>query len=251
MMNPVPRIFAPFGGRWPRGEFSVLASLFVVTAALLAFAAIADETTEGDTRQFDTAVLLAFRNPADLADPIGPPWLETAFRDITGLGGSAVLTLITTTVIGYLLLDGKRPAALLMIAAIGGGAGVNNLLKHGFGRPRPELVPHLVDVSGLSFPSGHAMLSAIVYLTLGALLARVESRPRIKAYLLAVAIGTTLLVGVSRVYLGVHWPTDVLAGWCAGAAWAMLCWLVALWLQMPPGRVEPEGAGAADDGDKS
>ena len=223
--------------------------LFVVAAALFAFAELADEIT-GDAREFDTAVLLAFRNPADLADPIGPPWLEAVFRDITSLGGTVLLTLITITVTGYLLMDGKRATALLVIVAIGGGYLVSNLLKLGFGRPRPDLVAHLVDVRSLSFPSGHAMLSATTYLTLGALLARVHSRRRIKAYLLTVAVGTTLLVGISRVYLGVHWPTDVLAGWCAGAAWAMLCWRVALWLQRR-GQVEPEGASGADKGAKS
>jgi len=228
----------------------VLAVLFVVAAALFAFAELADAIIAGDAREFDTAVLLAFRNPADLADPIGPPWLEAMFRDITSLGGTVLLTLLTITVTGYLLIDGKRATALLVIAAIGGGNVVSDLLKRAFGRPRPDLVAHLVDVRSLSFPSGHAMLSAITYLTLGALLARVHSRRRIKAYLLTVAVGTTLLVGVSRVYLGVHWPTDVLAGWCAGAAWAMLCWRVALWLQRR-GQVEPEGASGADKGAKS
>ena len=248
MMNRFRRTLAPFR-RSPRDELRVLVVLFVVAAALFAAAELADEIT-GDAREVDTAVLLAFRNPADLADPIGPPWLEAAFRDITSLGGTVVLTFITIIVSGYLLMDGKRATALLVIAAIGGGYLVSNLLKLGFGRPRPELVAHLVDVRSLSFPSGHAMLSATTYLTLGALLARVHSRRRIKAYLLAVAVGTTLLVGVSRVYLGVHWPTDVLAGWCAGAAWAMLCWRVALWLQRR-GQVEPEGASGADKGPKS
>ena len=242
-MNPFSRIFAPLRG-WPRGEFRALAVFLVVAAALYAFAELADEVNEGDARAFDTAVLLAFRNPADLADPVGPRWLEAVIRDITSLGSTAVLTLVSITVIGYLLMDGKRAAALLVTGAVGGGAAVSSLLRHGFGRPRPDLVAHLVDVHTLSFPSGHAMLSAITYLTLGALLARVQTRRRIKAYVLTVAVGTTLLVGVSRVYLGVHWPTDVLAGWCAGAAWAMLCWLVALWLQRR-GQVEPEGAPAA------
>jgi undecaprenyl-diphosphatase len=123
---------------------------------------------------------------------------------------------------------------------------LSTLLKLGFERPRPDLVPHAVVVYTASFPSGHAMLSAVTWLTLGALLMRVEPRRRVKAYVLALAVLTTLLVGASRIYLGVHWPTDVLAGWCIGAAWALMCWLAALWLQRR-GRVEETREVADDD----
>jgi undecaprenyl-diphosphatase len=128
-------------------------------------------------------------------------------------------------------------AALFVLVAIAGGVILSEGLKHLFARPRPELVAHMVEVQTASFPSGHAMLSAVTLLTLGALLARIQSRKRLKAYVIAIAILLTLLIGASRVYLGVHWPTDVLAGWCAGAAWAMACWLLALWLQNR-GRIE-------------
>jgi undecaprenyl-diphosphatase len=121
---------------------------------------------------------------------------------------------------------------------------LSTLLKMGFDRPRPDLVPHGALVYTASFPSGHATLSAVVYLTLGALLARVQPRLVLKLYLLGLAILLTVMVGVSRVYLGVHWPTDVLAGWAVGAAWALLCWATALWLQRR-GRVE--GPGPAPD----
>jgi undecaprenyl-diphosphatase len=214
-----------------QGEIAILASVGVAAATLLAFMALVDAVTEGETHAFDEALLRALRSPADPGDPLGPWWVEAIFRDITALGGSTVLTLITAAAVGYLLIDQKRAAALFVIAAVGGGMLMSTLAKNLIARPRPELVAHLVDVRTLSFPSGHAMLSAVTYLTLGALLARVQARRRLKAYLLSVAVVLTLLVGASRVYLGVHWPTDVLAGWCAGAAWALLCWVVALWLQ--------------------
>jgi undecaprenyl-diphosphatase len=161
------------------------------------------------------------------------------FRDITPLGGYAVVMLISLAVIGYLLMDGKRGAALWVLVSVSGGAVISNLLKLAIERPRPDLVARLVEVNTSSFPSGHATLAAVTYLTLGALLSRVEARRRAKIYVLTVAVVLTVLIGVSRIYLGVHWPTDVLAGWCVGAAWAMLCWRIALALQRS-GKVESD-----------
>jgi undecaprenyl-diphosphatase len=236
-----------------RLEVGSLLTLSVVAGALFAFIKLADEVVEGDTHGFDQAVLLALRNPLDPADPIGPDWFELAMKDLTSLGGFTVLTLLTLSAVGYLLMDGKRGAALLLAVSVGGGTILSSLLKIGFDRPRPDLVAHLVDVRTLSFPSGHAMLSAVTYLTIGVLLARVSPRRRLKAYVISVAVLLTLLVGSSRVYLGVHWPTDVLGGWCVGAAWAMLCWWVAVWLQRrgtveKPGEHAPEPEGNLDAG---
>jgi undecaprenyl-diphosphatase len=218
-------------------EFDVLGLVLVAAAILFAFFHLADEVVEGDTRSFDSAVLLSLRNSADLADPIGPAWLELAARDLTSLGGYPVVILTTLSAVGFLLITGKRHVALLVLVSAGGGMLLSSELKGFFERPRPDLVPHAVQVYTMSFPSGHAMLSAATYLTLGALLARVQPRRWVRLYLLAVAVALTLLIGASRVYLGVHWPTDVLAGWCVGAAWAMLCWTIALWLQRR-GKVE-------------
>ncbi|MDQ0348178.1 undecaprenyl-diphosphatase [Ancylobacter vacuolatus] len=222
-------------------ELAVLLALLGAALGLLAFAFIADEVAEGETHAFDEAVLLAFRVPGDPADPLGPPWLEIIMRDVTALGGTTVLTLITLIVAGFLAMDGKRAAALFVLVATSGGGLLSYALKLGFDRPRPDLVAHLVDVSTLSFPSGHAMGSAVTFLTLGVLIVRTESKRRIKAYALAVAVSLTLLVGFSRVYLGVHWPTDVLAGWCSGSAWALLCWIIVLLLQRR-GKVEGSSA---------
>jgi undecaprenyl-diphosphatase len=238
-----------FGRLWSRlgrHELTILASLLSVCGILWVFLWLANEVMEGDTHAFDEALLMALRTPANLADPVGPSWLELAARDITSLGGYPVLILVTLAAIGFLLIVGKRGAALLVLVSIGGGTLLSSGLKELFDRPRPDLVPHAVQVYTLSFPSGHATLSAVTYLTLGALLARVQPERRVKAYLLGVAVLLALLIGASRVYLGVHWPTDVLAGWCVGAAWAMLCWTVALWLQQ---RGEVETSGRTLDGD--
>ncbi|MET0500601.1 MAG: phosphatase PAP2 family protein [Candidatus Binatia bacterium] len=224
---------------WSTLEIGTLISVLVIAGGLLLFAKLVDHVRAFETHAFDQAVLLAFRTPGDLADPIGPAWLELLVRDITSLGGITLVTLITVAVIGFLLIDGKRAAALLVLASVGGGSVLSSLLKIGIDRPRPDLVAHLVEVSTASFPSGHAMLSAVIYLTLGALLSRVEARRRVKIYFLTVAVILTFLVGLSRIYLGVHWPTDVLAGWCAGSAWAAFCWRVALALQRG-GEVEGE-----------
>jgi undecaprenyl-diphosphatase len=171
------------------------------------------------------------RTPGRPTDPVGPPWFEEAVRDVTSLGSTTIVVLITATVAGFLAMSGTRHAAVLMVASVSSGGLLMSFLKQVFGRTRPDLVAHSARVFTESFPSGHATLSAITYLTLGALLARVQTRRTLKAYSLGVAITLTALVGVSRVYLGVHWPTDVLAGWCLGAAWAIGCWLVAAWLQ--------------------
>jgi undecaprenyl-diphosphatase len=205
--------------------------VLLLAAALWTFASIAEEVVEGESHAFDKAVLLAMRMPHDLAEPRGPLWLEEVARDFTALGGTGVLTFVILVALGFLLLQGKTRVAGVMIVALGGGMLLSPVLKRGFDRPRPDLVPHKVSVYSASFPSGHALHAAVVYLTLGALLARVQPHRRLKSYVLTVSMVLTILVGSTRVYLGVHWPTDVLAGWAAGAAWAILCWLVTFWFQ--------------------
>ena len=224
-----------------RREGLALVAMLAVAAGLFAFAELADAVVEGDTRAFDEFVLLGLRSATDPSDPLGPRWLEEMMRDFTALGGTGVLALVTLAAAGFLVLTGKRRAAAAVGVAVLGGLLLSNALKWGFARPRPDLVPHGQAVYTQSFPSSHAMLSAVVYLTLGALLARTQPRRRAKLYFLSVAAFVAVLVGASRVYLGVHWPTDVLAGWVVGAGWALLCWLVTLWLQRR-GRVEAEDA---------
>lgn len=225
-----------------RMERATLAVLGFTALAFYAFLKVADEVMEGASGAIDRQILLALRNPADLSDLLGPPWLEETMRDFTALGGTGVLTLVTLLTALFLLMTRKRHAALLVVYSVAGGTALSQLMKWGFDRPRPDLVPHGMAVYSQSFPSGHAMLSAVVYLTLGALLARTQARTRVKVFLIGAAATVTVIVGISRIYLGVHWPTDVLGGWALGAGWAASCWLVMLWLQRK-GEVEGEANG--------
>lgn len=223
-------------------ELSTLVGFVLVAVGTWMFVELADEVVEGDTQRIDRTVLLALRSSADVSDPLGPKWVEELMRDFTALGGIGVLTFVSLVVIGYLLLQRKTSTAAFVLIAVAGGLIVSHFFKWQFGRPRPDLVPHGSHVYTASFPSGHAMMSAATYLTLGALLARVHAQRRLKAYFLFLAALLSLSVGVSRVYLGVHWPTDVVAGWTLGASWAILCWLVARYLQRR-GELETAGEG--------
>ena len=217
--------------QWPRRrlerhELTWLIGGVVICAVLFAFVILAGEVMEGDTRALDTQILQALRKADDPATPIGPKWLELALIDLTAVGGPTVITLVVGAVVGFLCLQTRYRTALVVAAAAVSGEVVNYSLKLLFDRPRPDVVPHLRDVATASFPSGHAMESAIVYLTLGVMLMRVAERRLTKLYCLGIAVLVTFLVGTSRIYLGVHYPTDVLGGWMLGFLWASICWLV-------------------------
>lgn len=226
--------------QWLRAHTNLLVLMvaLLVVVGVWAFVEIAGEVVEGDTQKFDEWAVQALRMPDPDAKPgeqrpqvpIGPKWLREVGRDMTALGGVAVLFLVTLGVAGYLLMLRKYHAMWLVLVATGGGLLGSTLLKSVFDRPRPG-VDHFSYVMTSSFPSGHSMLSAVVYLTLGSLLARLIPKRLVKVYLIVVALLLTFLVGLSRVYMGVHYPTDVLAGWSAGLAWAMVCWLAARYLQ--------------------
>ena len=197
----------------------------MIVVALWAFAELADEVLEGATNDLDRDILLLLRAPGDIAEPRGAPWFQEIARDVTALGGVAVLTLATVASAGFFLIRRQSGAMIYLLATVGGGIVVSSIAKGFFDRPRPDLVPHGSIVSTASFPSGHSMMAAVAYLTLGVLIARVLADRRLKIYVLCLAMMVTVLVGVSRVYLGVHWPTDVLAGWLAGSGWAVACLL--------------------------
>jgi undecaprenyl-diphosphatase len=221
-------------------ERVTLVSVIFAASILFAFASLGNAVGRGSTRAFDEWLLVALRTPGNLADPIGPSWVEEMMRDFTAMGSTGVLSLMVLTIAGFLAMTRKGYASLFVLASVVGGTLLGQTMKWAYARPRPELVPYGAEVYTASFPSGHSMMSAVVYLTLGALLAGTQSDRMVKVYVLSVAVVLTALVGVSRVYLGVHWPTDVLAGWALGGVWALLCWVTMKRLQAR-GQVEGEG----------
>jgi len=226
-----------------RRELAVVAAVLVVAAGTIGFLSVADAVTDNHTRAFDMGLILMLRQPGDIATPIGPPWLRLAAIDITSLGSIIDLTVIVLVVAGLFVALRQRMAALLLLAAAGSGLLAVDILKTVVGRERPPLAMHAVQVANASFPSGHAMLSATVYLSLATLAGHfAHSRP-VRIYALAAGVTVTLVVGASRVYLGVHWPTDVIAGWALGAAWAMIWWLITWFVEHR--RQRPGTAGPA------
>ena len=226
-----PASKSPKGKRFPRFfdpyERLVLGSLIIVLICGWAFVALSSRVMQGSTQSVDERILLALRSSDDISDPIGSARLEEIGRDLTALGGYAFLILLMVGVTTYLFLAGKEQMGYFLIASVVSGFIVAMSLKGFFQRPRPEVVPHHSYVSTSSFPSGHSMMSMIVFLTMGVLLARISKQRKLKLYSISVAVLLSILIGCSRVYVGVHYPTDVLAGWTAGVMWATLSCLIA------------------------
>jgi undecaprenyl-diphosphatase len=206
------------------------AALMVVVGGLV-FLLLASEVMEGDTQKLDETIVQWFRRDDDPGLPRGPAWLREVGIDITALGSFAVLLLLVLAVAGFLWIHQQKRLMLLLLFSTGGGFALNSLMKRIFARPRPSVVPHLREVFTPSFPSGHAALSAIVYLTIGVLLFEVVKGRKARIYCLVIAMIATGLVGFSRVYLGVHYPSDVLAGWATGIAWAAACWVAVQYIE--------------------
>lgn len=208
-----------------RFEARVLIVLVLTAGALWAFLNIADEMAEGETRSLDSRIILALREPGDLNNPIGSKNVEEAVRDVTALGGTTLVVLVTVVSVFAFLFHRKPRHALVMAGAVLAAWASSDATKALYGRPRPDLVPHEAYVYSASFPSGHSTMSTAAFLTLAMLIASLEPRRRSKALAYGVAATVVVGVGFSRVYLGVHWPTDVLAGWCLGAMWALVGWV--------------------------
>ena len=213
-----------------RLELRTLALIVAIGAAVKGFLELSEVTDLASPSAFDRRILLWFRNPADPADPIGSRAFEEAMRDITALGGFACLLLIVVVAATSLLFFGKvRQATVFVVTVLAAELG-GDVLKALYGRPRPQLVPHQVYVYTHSFPSGHALLSAVTFLTLAAILSSLDTRRPFKVFVFSVAILLTVTIGLTRIYLGVHWPTDVLGGWTLGAAFALTARIVlGLW----------------------
>ena len=211
-----------------RIESRALIWVFGAAGALWAFFNIAGEVRDGETLGFDRRILLALRDPANPADPIGSRSFEEAMRDVTALGGVTVMILVTTVSVLAFLIHRRRWHAAILAATVLLADISSEALKHLYGRPRPDLVPHGSYVYSASFPSGHSTLSAATFLTLAMLIASLEPARGAKLMVFILAGLLVLAIGFSRVYLGVHWPSDVLAGWCLGAAWALAAWTALL-----------------------
>jgi len=212
--------------RFRKTEPFVLSTILIIISCLWGFVHIADSVVDDETLSYDQSILLAFRNPADLSDPIGPSFIEHTMMDLSALGSFAVILTVLTSLLGFLILRRQNRLAIFIFISILGGSALSTLLKSCFLRARPDLVTHLTPAQLSSFPSGHTMSATVVYLTLGVLLAESVRREYVKVYILSWSLLLVFLVGISRIYIGVHWPSDVLAGWMGGTAWALMCWLV-------------------------
>lgn len=213
-----------------RFEARVLLGVIGVAGALWLFWLIGGVVSAGGADAWDRSVILALREPGNIADPRGSGTLEEAVRDITALGGTTMVILATLTGVLALLFHRLPRHALVLAGAVLAAWLSKESLKAFYDRPRPDLVPHGSFVYSASFPSGHTTLSTATFLTLAMLIASLEERRRSKALVYAIAVFVLVGVGMSRVYLGVHWPSDVLGGWVLGAAWALLAWLALRYL---------------------
>lgn len=208
-----------------RPETRVGGAFLALVLAGWAIAELAVPATD-EPHAFDRALLLAFRKGPEHTELIGPQWVEKFALDLTVLGGHVFVTVLILVVLGYLVLSRHYIRAVEVFVATVGGAVAALSLKEVFERPRPDLVPPLYEVTNPSFPSGHATIAAVIYLTLAILIVRfIASRKKI-IYVMCVAGILVLVVGWTRIALGVHYATDVLAGWTLGFAWSLFCWLI-------------------------
>jgi undecaprenyl-diphosphatase len=215
---------APLGRRQAKWLWPLL--IVSVVGALGLALRLVDDIALGRALKIDTSLILALRRPGHLDVPIGPPWVLQSAIDISALGGFTLQWLFGASAVTFLILARQRTEAAWLAASIVGASILNALFKLSLNRPRPELVPHLVKVTNASFPSGHAMISAAIYLTIAIMLSEAQTSRVARMFLMGLAGLLVLLIGCSRIYLGVHWPSDVMAGWCFGSVWAVLVFAV-------------------------
>lgn len=221
MISDEPQLLPPLR----RDRASILA-LALAVACLAGFTLLAT-LTEAAPTELDRRLLSAMRSHAAPGQLLGPKWIEQVVIGLSAFGGFLTLTIIVMAAFIRLMIKRQRLAALWVLLTSAAGLALEQALKRVVGRPRPDIVPHLERVTELSLPSGHAMMSAVVYLTMALLVCRLVRRRHEKAAVLAAAAAFVLLIGSTRVLLGVHNPSDVLAGWLIGTSWAVSCWLAA------------------------
>lgn len=204
---PVRRRVTPAWPLLPAGALIVLGTVPLLSTRALALG---------------SQVLLAMRHPADPAQLLGPPWLREMVRDFMALGGTGVLVVFIGAASGVLWLAGRRGQAGWFCGGVVGAFVISSLLKHAIGRPRPEMIPHAAYTFTASFPSGHTMMATVVWLLIALAVADASGRLLVRWFAITVALLLALLVGFSRIYMGVHWPGDVLVGWGIGIAWVWL-----------------------------
>ncbi len=209
-------------------------AVFILIGASLLFVLIAAAVSTEVFAQLDNDVLIFLRNAENLAQPRGPAWLEHFTQELTALGGWPLLTMLSVTLTVFFVLRGQWDFAIILPAVALGEMVMVSQMKLAFARLRPDAVPHLVEATSNSFPSGHAASAAAIYLTLGLMLANISTSKSMRLYAFITPVTLAVMIGLSRIYLGVHYPSDVFAGWCVGAAWASLIWIAAWKLTAPP-----------------
>lgn len=196
-------------------------SMMAAAVCWTGFAIITAVVLTGQSEGIDSAGLLFWRRGAMLV-PVGPPWLLEGVRDVTALGGVFLRNLVAIGALAALISLRLHREAVLLAATVMGGWLLNTALKLMVGRPRPLIVPHLTEAGGQSFPSGHSFNSAVVYIAIALAFAAMTPVRRVRWSLVGIAMLASLAVAFSRVWLGVHFPSDALAGWLGGAGWAFL-----------------------------
>ena len=220
-----------FGRRAAAKPFAprLLAAIVFVAGTIWGVLWLRGEIREGETTRFDRALILALRQAADPNRLRGPAWLEETARDITALGGFTVLGLVTVAALAALIVYRRWWQAIVFGTAAVGAQLLAETIKNVVGRPRPTFVARYDLIASSSFPSGHSIMAPAIYFTLAAIVTAGELRPAARGLLMVGSVALVTAIGVSRVYLGVHWPTDVLAGWALGSAVALVAWLALRW----------------------
>jgi len=208
------------------------AARYALAASVFVFAVLAFVISNSNLEGVECDFLFSLRDATEPAVLNGPGWLSYFMLNVTALGGWPLMTVFSALLAFAFALARRWSFLFILLAVVTGESVITGLLKDLFARARPDVVPHLIYASSSSFPSGHAASAAAVYFTAGLALANMATRKALRLYIFAASLSIVFLIGISRVYLGVHYPSDVIAGWCVGAAWASIVWLVAWRIEM-------------------